>query len=48
MERLDGSLLLFRQRTIGELLDVPLDFLRHYRRMWLLWVALPLLPLSLL
>ena len=48
MERLDDSLLLFRQRTISELLDVPLDFLRHHRRMWLLWVALPLLPLSLL
>ncbi|MBR5654208.1 MAG: hypothetical protein IKX22_09035 [Prevotella sp.] len=48
MERPDDNLLLFRRRTIGELLDVPLDFLRHNRRMWLLWVALPLLPLSLL
>lgn len=48
MNRNDDNLQLFHQRTIGELLGVPLDFLRHYRRLWLLYVALPLLPLSLL
>ena len=48
MDRHDDNLQLFRRRTIGELMGAPLDFLRHQRRLWLLYVALPLLPLSLL
>ncbi len=48
MNRQDRHLLLFRRRSLSEMMGATTDFLRRHRLMWLLYVGLPLLPCCLL